>query len=56
MKSRILDKVVDKTKAFLERVPKNRRKKKGQFFTSIETAEYMAGMFDLSGLPEEVTQ
>lgn len=54
MKSRILDKVVDKTKAFLERVPKNRRKKKGQFFTSIETAEYMAGMFDLSGLPEEV--
>lgn len=50
----ILEKIVDKTKLFLEDMPKSVRKKKGQFFTSLETAKYMAGMFDLSILPDEV--
>ena len=54
MSNTILNEIVDKTKAFLELVPKSRRKKKGQFFTSPEAARYMAGMFDFSGLTEDV--
>ena len=50
----ILEKVISKTKLFLGDMPKSVRKKKGQFFTSSETAKYMAGMFDLSALPTEV--
>lgn len=53
--SDILSKVIDNTKAFLEEMPKAVRKKKGQFFTSKETAKYMADMFDLSILPEQIT-
>ena len=47
--------VIENTKAFLEGMPKAVRKKKGQFFTSMETAKYMAGMFDLSLLPEQAS-
>lgn len=50
----IFAEVVDKTKIFLETMPKSKRKKKGQFFTSSETAEYMANMFDLDILPDEI--
>jgi adenine-specific DNA-methyltransferase len=50
----ILTTIVDRTKVFLEDMPKSVRKKKGQFFTSLETAKYMAGMFDLSSLSVEV--
>ena len=31
----------------MENMPKSKRKKKGQFFTSVETARFMADMFDL---------
>ena len=51
----ILTRVADRTRAFLETKPKSVRKKKGQFFTSIETAKFMAGMFDMSHLPEQVS-
>ena len=51
----ILDAVLEKTKIFLENMPKSVRKKKGQFFTSKETAKFMADLFDLSQLPEDVT-
>lgn len=44
----MLDHVVNNTLGFLEKMPKSKRKKKGQFFTSIETAKYMANMFDFS--------
>lgn len=50
--SNVLLTVIENTKVFLEGMPKTVRKKKGQFFTSLETAKYMAGMFDLSLLPE----
>ena len=43
----MLDHVVDQTMEFLENMPKSKRKKKGQFFTSVETARFMADMFDL---------
>lgn len=52
--SSILFDVIKNTKKFLEEMPKAVRKKKGQFFTSMETAKYMAGMFDLSLLHEQV--
>ncbi len=54
MSGNILEKVIDRTRLFLDEMPKSVRKKKGQFFTSLETAKYMAGMFDLSILPDEV--
>ena len=50
----MLEYVFDKTICFLENMPKSVRKKKGQFFTSVETATYMAEMFDLNGLPASV--
>ena len=40
----MLDYVINSTKSFLENMPKSERKKKGQFFTSKETAEFMADM------------
>lgn len=51
----LLEQTSIKTKSFLERMPKVKRKKKGQFFTSRETAKYMAEMFDLSLLPEHIS-
>ena len=46
----MLEYVFDKTIYFLENMPKSVRKKKGQFFTSVETATYMAKMFPDIGL------
>lgn len=43
----MLDFVIKETQKFLEEMPKSERKKKGQFFTSLETAEYMASLFRL---------
>lgn len=43
----MLDYVIKETQKFLENMPKSERKKKGQFFTSLETAEYMASLFVL---------
>ena len=54
MSSTMLATITNRTKFFIEEMPKIKRKKKGQFFTSMETARFMAGMFDLSLLPEHV--
>ncbi|MBO6107957.1 MAG: Eco57I restriction-modification methylase domain-containing protein [Eubacterium sp.] len=51
----MLDHVADQTMRFLENMPKSMRKKKGQFFTSVETARFMADMFDLNNCKEYVT-
>lgn len=51
----MLDHVVNETMSFLENMPKSERKKKGQFFTSVETARFMAGMFDLRHCEDRVT-
>ena len=50
-----LEYVSRKTEEFLDNMPKKVRKKKGQFFTSIETAVFMAGMFDFTYCGEEVS-
>lgn len=41
----ILDYVVDATAQYMEHMPKKQRKAYGQFFTSRETARFMAGLF-----------
>ena len=48
----MLEQIVEKTNQYIEEMPKKERKKYGQFFTSIETARYMAGLFVI---PEQIT-
>lgn len=50
----MLDYILSQTAAFLENMPKSVRKKKGQFFTSKETAVFMASLFDLSNIGDHV--
>lgn len=51
----MLNEIIKQTQAFLLEMPKSIRKKKGQFFTSKETAEYMASLVDFSILPQSVS-
>ena len=48
----MLEQIMEKTNQYIEKMPKKERKKYGQFFTSIETARYMAGLFII---PEQGT-
>ena len=50
----MLDYVISKTLEFLEGMPKSVRKKKGQFFTSKETAQFMAELFDFGELGTKI--
>ena len=50
----MLKHVFDQTSAFLESMPKSKRKKIGQFFTSVETARFMADMFDISAVNNQI--
>ena len=50
----MLDTVILHTAEFLEEMPKTKRKKKGQFFTSKETAVFMAKLFDLSNIAQSL--
>lgn len=43
----ILDYVIDATAQYMEYMPKKQRKAYGQFFTSRETAQFMAGLFNV---------
>lgn len=51
----ILDEVVENTNAFIASVPKSRRKKFGQFFTTAKTAMYMASLFCIDLDKEELS-
>lgn len=51
----MLDYIIKQTRDYLESMPKKDRKKKGQFFTSPETARYMARMFDLKDVPKHIS-
>ena len=42
----MLNKVLNKTEAFMASVPKLERKKYGQFFTNVAVAKFMASLFD----------
>lgn len=43
----LLDFSIQTTKQYIEQMPKSQRKKYGQFFTSKETAVFMAGLFEV---------
>jgi adenine-specific DNA-methyltransferase len=43
----MLDRIIECTNQYIETMPKKERKKYGQFFTSKETARFMAGLYDL---------
>lgn len=43
----MLSNILDKTKSYIAQMPKDRRKKYGQFFTSIETAVFMCSLFNI---------
>lgn len=45
--AKLLDYVIQRTIEYIEKMPKSLRKKYGQFFTSSETASFMAGLFDM---------
>ena len=51
----MLNYVIKQTMEFLENMPKEERKKKGQFFTSVETARFMANMFNLYNCSNQVS-
>lgn len=44
----MLEKIIEKTNQYIDSMPKKERKKYGQFFTSMETARFMAGLYDIS--------
>lgn len=44
----LLDRVIEKTTEYIETMPKSLRKQYGQFFTSKETAVFMADLFDIT--------
>lgn len=48
----MLNYVLQTTAAYMESMPKTIRKKSGQFFTSAETARFMAGLFCIPRQPE----
>lgn len=43
----MLEKIIDLTNRYIDSMPKKERKKYGQFFTSMETARFMAGLYDI---------
>ena len=44
----MLEKVMELTNEYIGNMPKNERKKYGQFFTSMETARFMARLYNIS--------
>ena len=43
----MLEKIIKLTNEYIESMPKKERKKYGQFFTSMETARFMAGLYNV---------
>lgn len=43
----MIDRIWEATMKYIDSVPKSKRKKYGQFFTSKETAAFMAGLFSI---------
>ena len=42
----MLEKIIELTNLYIENMPKKERKKYGQFFTSMETARFMASLYE----------
>ncbi len=43
----MLDKIIELTNLYIDSMPKKERKKYGQFFTSKETARFMASLYEM---------
>ncbi len=43
----MLEKIIELTNLYIDSMPKKKRKKYGQFFTSMETARFMAGLYEI---------
>ena len=44
----MLEKIIELTNEYIENMPKKERKKYGQFFTSMETARFMATLYNVN--------
>ena len=42
----MLGQIIENTDSFIASVPKDKRKKYGQFFTNVTTAKFMASLFN----------
>ena len=51
----MLNIICQKTNDFISQMPKTQRKEYGQFFTSVETARFMASLFDLTDSKKSVS-
>ena len=49
----MLDYIIERTNKYIDDMPKKERKKYGQFFTSKETAHFMAGLYTI---PENLSK
>lgn len=46
--------IIENTDRFMSTVPKAKRKKYGQFFTNVTTAQYMASLFDFDTTKSQI--
>ena len=51
----LLDRILETTYAYIDEMPKTQRKQYGQFFTSRETARFMASLFTIPDNKPELT-
>lgn len=51
----MLEKIIERTNLYIENMPKSERKRYGQFFTSMETARFMAGLYDISADKDSIS-
>ena len=51
----MLEKIIELTNLYIDNMPKKERKKYGQFFTSMETAKFMANLYDAPINKQSVT-
>jgi adenine-specific DNA-methyltransferase len=51
----MLEKIIELTNKYIESMPKKGRKKYGQFFTSMETARFMAGLYKIDEKKSKVS-
>lgn len=51
----MLENIIENTSEYIDSMPKKERKRYGQFFTSIEIARYMSGLFDIPRNQEKIS-
>lgn len=51
----MLEKIIELTNQYIESMPKKERKKYGQFFTSMETARFMASLYNFDDKKHKIS-